>query len=104
MALSQAPSMIATGQLEIDRTLLPIPGADGLYMVYNRLQEEWHLQIAAEAEPTFAIPEENVTVYSRCLIVRRGADGRLESLQEGDLESAGRFMSEMTEGKSKIWG
>ena len=48
--LSEAPSMTACGQLGIDRTFVPVPGEKNLYFLYNKYQEEWHLQNDKEEE------------------------------------------------------
>jgi hypothetical protein len=50
MFLSEALSMTACGQLGIDRTFVPVPGEKNLYFLYNKYQEEWHLQNDKEEE------------------------------------------------------
>ena len=50
MFLSEAPSMTACGQLGIDRAFVPVPGEENLYFLYNKYQEEWHIQRDKETE------------------------------------------------------
>ncbi len=113
--MSEAPSMTICGGIGIDRTFVPIPDTEGLFLVYNSHQEKWHLEMSEKhgafqggregqpEEPVIVIPEAQVAVYSRCLIVRKGADGKLVSLQEGDLDAARRYMANMAQGESRKW-
>ena len=90
----------------IDRTFVPVPDAENLFLLYNQYQEEWHLQITAknrdsghprDESPVFAIPEENIAVHSRCLIVRKDDSGRIVDLEKDDLEKAKKYMVRMEE-------
>lgn len=106
MEMSEAPSMTAAGRIRIAGTFVPVPGADNLFMVYNQHQEKWHLQITEEGRnsghlreesPVFVIPEENIAVYSRCLIVRKDESGRIVDLEKDDLKKAKKHMVRMEE-------
>lgn len=39
MTMSEAPSMTAAGQIKIDRTFVPVPAAQNLFLLYNKYQE-----------------------------------------------------------------
>lgn len=106
LAMSEAPSMTAAGQIKIDRTFVPVPAAENLFLLYNKYQEEWHLQInekhrnsghSRDESPVFAIPEENFAVHSCCLIVRKDDSGRIVNLEKDDLEKAKKYMERMEE-------
>ena len=110
MEMSEAPSMTAAGEIKIDRTFVPFPDAENLFLLYNQYQEEWHLQIADEHRrsghprddsPVFVIPEENIAVHSRCLIVRKDESGRIVNLEKDDLEKAKKYMVRMEERRNK---
>ena len=45
MTMSEAPSMTAAGEIKIDRTFVPVPGVENLFLLYNKYQEERHLRI-----------------------------------------------------------
>lgn len=106
-AMSEAPSMTALGQVKIDRTFIAIPGTDKLFFVYNKYQEERHLQKVKEGimgcmreeekDPIISIAEGNIAVHSRCLLVRRDDSGRITNLQEGDIDRAKPYMVKMKE-------
>lgn len=110
MAMSEAPSMTAAGEIKIDRTFVPFPDAENLFLLYNQYQEEWNLQIAEEHRRSgharddgavFAIPEEGIAVHSRCLIVRKDDSGRIVDLEKDDLEKAKKYMVRMEERRNK---
>ena len=103
--LSEAPSMTACGQLGIDRTFVPIPGEENLYFLYNKHQEKWHLQNDKEyeefghprdTEPIIIIPEENIQIHSRSMIIRLDSAGVPEDLRNGDFEKAKEYLHRMS--------
>lgn len=104
LALSEAPSMIVCGQLKTDRTFVSIPNAENLFLVYNKYQEEWHCQnlekekewgFKEEAQPIITIPEKNIRLYGRCLLVRMNEETEIVDLQEEDLGKLKEFLHEM---------
>ena len=110
LTMSEAPSMTAAGQIKIDRTFVPIPAAENLFLLYNQYQEERHLQIIEkrrdsghprDESPVFAIPEENIAVHSRCLIVRMDDSGKIINLEKDDLKNAKKYMVRMKERHNK---
>ena len=110
MEMSEAPSMTAAGEIKIDRTFVPVPDAENLFLLYNQYQEEWHLQIADEHRrsghprddsPVFVIPEENIAVHSRCLIFRMDDYGKIINLEKDDLKNAKKYMVRMKERHNK---
>lgn len=105
MFLSEAPSMTACGQLGIDRTFVPVPGEENLYFLYNKYQEEWHLQRDKEteewgrskdAEPIVIIPKENIQIHSRSMIIRLDSAGIPEDLRDDDFEKAKTYLHRMS--------
>ena len=105
MFLSEAPSMTECGQLGIDRTFVPVPGEENLYFLYNKYQEEWHLQRDKEmeewgrskdAEPIVIIPKENIQIHSRSMIIRLDSAGIPEDLRDDDFEKAKTYLHRMS--------
>ena len=99
LMMSEAPSMTVCGQIPIDRTYVRFPDADNLFLLYNRYQEERHLKLDVEyrgkdrdADPLVIIPEENLQIHSRCMVVRKDDSGNIEDLREGDLESIQKYL------------
>ena len=77
---------------KLDRTMIPIPGTDNLYLVYNKYQEEERLrekeQLLKEKEikihPLAIIPERDIVLYSRCIVCRMNEKGEFEDLENED--------------------
>lgn len=86
----------------INRTIVNIPNAENLVIVYNKYAEENELNRKKELldnkdyvlKPLVVIPEENIELYSRCIVCRINADGELESLQNGDYEKFVNYLAE----------
>ena len=104
LLLSQAPSMIACGEWKTDRTYIAVPHTDNLFVIYNKYQEEWHLQnvemhkkdgFTVDEEPLVVIPEENIAIYSRCMIVKKNDAGEFADLLEDDFEKVKEYMIRM---------
>lgn len=85
----------------VDRTIIHLPGADRLVLVYNKYQEEERM---AEKErvlrernyvinPLAIIPELNLEIYSRCIVCRMNVAGEFESLADGDFEIWDRYLA-----------
>ena len=85
-----SPELIPLG--EVDRTIVHIPGAEHLVLVYNKFQEEEALedrdQLLKEKnyilKPVAVIPELGLTLYSRCIVCRMDEEGEFESLEYED--------------------
>ena len=77
---------------KLDRTMIPIPGSDNLYLVYNKYQEEERLrekeQFLKEKEIKIhslaIIPERDIVLYSRCIVCRMNEEGEFEDLENED--------------------
>lgn len=86
----------------VDRTIIPIPNLENLVIVYNKHQEaqklkdkvEYFKEDGYELKPLAFIPEENLEIYSRCIVCRMNDDGELESLEEGDYEKFIKYLAE----------
>jgi hypothetical protein len=98
--------MTACGQIGIDRTFVPIPGEENLYFLYNKYQEEWHLQNdrkdeergrSRDTEPIVIIPEENIQIHSRSMIIRLDSAGVPENLRNDDFEKARNYLHRMSQ-------
>ena len=86
---------------KIDRTLIPIPGTEHLFLVYNKYQEEeaarWKEELLKEKginlQPLAVIPEMALVLSSRCIVCRMNEKGEYEDLQEEDFI---KFMQYLT--------
>ena len=86
---------------KINRTIVNIPNTDNV-IVYNKYQEEEELNRKEKLfkekdyvlKPLAVIAEENIEIYSRCIVCRISADGELESLQSGDYEKFVHYLAE----------
>ena len=85
----------------IDRTIVRVPGTDGLVLVYNKYQEEKRQRQGEELlreegyeiKPLAIIPELGLTLYSRCIALRMNEKGEFGSLQEGDSEFIEKYLA-----------
>ena len=102
--ISEAPSMTCCGQIKIGRSFIPVPGTENLYIFYNPYQEEWHrkrveersrLSRPEDKEPIVIIPEMELSIHSKCMLVRKESDDRLGNLKEGDFEAARNYLNRM---------
>lgn len=78
---------------KIDRTIINIPNADNIVLIYNKYQEEKELQ-EENLEPLAIIPELDLTLYSRCIVCRMNEQGELESLKQEDLDKFMKYLCE----------
>ena len=78
----------------IDRTIVNIPNTDNIVIVYNKHEEEEKLKNKHDMKPLVAIEEENIKIYSRCIVCRISETGELESLQNGDYEKFAKYLAE----------
>ena len=87
---------------KVDRTIVNVPNADNIVIVYNKYQEEERLQRKEELlnnegyelKPVAVIPENNIEIYSRCIVCRIDSNGELDSLQNGDYEKFVKYLAE----------
>lgn len=87
---------------KIDRTIINIPNADNIVIIYNKYQEEKELNKKKELldnnnyelKPLAVIPEHAIEIYSRCIACRMNEDGELESLQNEDYKKLVKYLSE----------
>lgn len=86
---------------KVDRTIVSVPNTDNIVIVYNKYQEEERLQRKEELlnnegyelKPVAVIPENNIEIYSRCIVCRID-NGKLVSLQDGDYEKFAKYLAE----------
>lgn len=78
----------------IDRTIVNVPNTDNIVIVYNKHEEEEKLKNKHDVKPLVAIEEENIEIYSRCIVCRISETGELESLQKDDYEKFAKYLAE----------
>lgn len=86
----------------VNRTIINVPNTDNIVIIYNKYQEEERLQRKEELlknenyrlKPLAVIPENNIEIYSRCIVCRMNEHGELESLKSGDYEKFVKYLAE----------
>lgn len=90
--------VIDINDYQIDRSIIKVPNTENIVIVFNKHQEEEYRQYrendSEQHIPTVYIPEENIKLYSRCIVCRMNDDGCFESLQDEDFD---KFMKYLTE-------
>lgn len=85
----------------IDRSMIPIPGEEGLVLLYNKYQEEktlvekeeWYQKEGYVQKPLAEISELNIKLYSRCLACRVDEENKVASLREEDYEKVMKYLA-----------
>ena len=84
---------------KVDRSMIPIPHTDNIVAVYNKFEEQRHLENLKEhgvqmdrVKPSLDIPELGIRIYSRVIVCRLVADGEPASLLPGDSEKFIRYL------------
>ena len=78
---------------KIDRSVIRIPSAEYIVIVYNKHQEE-EKRRNTNINPIVNIPEANISLYSRCAICRMDNEGNFESLQTEDFDKFINYLAE----------
>lgn len=74
----------------IDRTIVHVPNTDNVVIIYNKYQEEKHMN----ENPLTYIPENNIKIYSRCIVCRMNESGEFESLEYEDFDKFMKYLAE----------
>lgn len=75
---------------KIDRTIVRVPNTKNIVIVYNKYKEENH----SNMNPLAVIPENNIKIYSRCIVCRMNDNGEFESLQGEDYDQFMKYLAE----------
>lgn len=78
---------------KIDRTIIKVPNTDNIVIIYNKYAEK-ALEDKKRMKPLVVIPEENIELYSRCIVCRMNEDRELEDLQNEDFEKFKKYLAE----------
>lgn len=87
---------------QINRTIIHVPNADNIVIIYNKYEEKEKRELKEELfknkghilEPLAIIPEKNIKLYSRCIVCRMDENGAFESLHEEDYEKFMKYLKE----------
>ena len=79
---------------KLDRTIIKMPNADNLVIIYNKYEEEKDIELVKttlekdgyEIKPLAIIPEYDMKLYSRCIACRMNENGELESVEKEDYD------------------
>lgn len=77
----------------IGRSIIHIPNAEHIVIVYNHYQEE-EKKKGTNIKPVVNIPEGNISLHSRCIICRINDKGKFESLQTKDFDKFIDYLAE----------
>lgn len=77
---------------QINRTVINIPNVNDIVIVYNKYEEEEAKH--NNAKPLAVIPENNIKIYSRCIVCRINENGEFESLQNDDYNKFMKYLAE----------
>lgn len=101
LVMGKLSRIMLDGQ-KLDRSMIHIPGEDGLVLLYNKYEEEGMLQYKEKLfhedgyvlKPLAEIPELDIKLYSRCFACRIDAEGKVGSLKEEDYEKVMKYLAE----------
>ena len=79
---------------KVDRTIVSVPNTDNVVIVYNKYEEEKVMKHKDVKKPLVAIKENNIEIYSRCIVCRINEYREFESLQSGDYEKFMKYLAE----------
>lgn len=103
--LGYVDSSTPVNEEQFDRTIVHIPNADNIVIVYNKHQEDevrkkqrelWETE-RREPKPLAFISEgeeNDIEIYSRCIVCRVNEDGEFESLRDGDDKRFMRYLAQ----------
>ena len=77
---------------DIDRTIVRIPGTENLVLIYNRYRDEKCKKRGIRM--TARIPEINLVLNSRCIVLRMNDDGSFASIEDEDFEKVMKYLAE----------
>ena len=77
---------------KINKTIIPIPNTDNIVVVYNKYQEEETIKNGIR-KPLISIEENDIKIYSRCIICRLSDDGKLTSITHKDVKQVIMYLA-----------
>ena len=77
---------------KIDRTIVNVPNADNIVIVYNKYQEED--EHSRGVNPLVIIPEEDIKIYSRCIVCKTNESGEFVNLNTDDYDKFMKYLAE----------
>ena len=85
----------------IDRTIVRLPGAEHVVLIYNQYEEKESRSFKERAwneaqyviKPLASIPEMSLEIYSRCIACRMTATGEFKSIENEDLDILGKYLA-----------
>lgn len=81
------------GYDKIDKTVIHIPNADNIVLVYNKYQEEEVIKDNMK-KPLIFIQEDNIKIYSRCIVCRLDKDGAFKSISKEDFNIIKKYLAD----------
>lgn len=77
---------------QINRTIVNIPNTDNIVIVYNKYEDEIYMN--ENYKPLVTIPDNNIKIYSRCIVCRMNENGELASLENDDCDKFMKYLAE----------
>lgn len=86
----------------VDRVIINIPNTENLVLIYNQCAEEYRKEQIKRyfkedgyvAQPLVSIPEENIEIYSRCIICRKTDDNHFVAFENVDFDKVLKYLAE----------
>lgn len=107
------PKLFPGEDKSVDRRIVPVPGSDGLVIVYDQNQEDEYMnvtfpeRVAAHSAEYFentgremrpwvscTIPEIGLELHTRCFACRMDESGSFQSLEDGDGDAFVKYFPE----------
>lgn len=87
---------------KIDRVIISIPNTENLVLIYNQYAEEYRKEKNKQyfeeegyvAKPLAFIPEQNIEIYSRCIVCRKTNDGHFVAFENEDFDKVSKYLAE----------
>ncbi len=76
---------------DIDRTIVRIPGAENLVLIYNKYQDKENKERGIRM--TSNIPELGLVLNSRCIICRMDDEGTFASIEDEDFDKVMQYLA-----------
>ena len=85
LGYTSSEDLLLTGEI-VDRKIVKVPGTENIVIVYDQNQENERVSDGYTESVSCRIPEINFEIHTRCFACRIDANGKLQSLKNGDGE------------------
>ena len=81
---------------DVDRVVVKIPNTENLVLIYSKSREEESRKEKEKynLKPLAFITENDIEIYSRCIVCRQNSDGHFVSFEEEDFDKVTKYLAE----------